>query len=184
MSDSQTPESQSPGAAPATPPDRTEHEPDLLVLTQYVKDLSFENPNAPVIFGQTQSQPKISISVDVRVNAIQEKLAEVILALKVEAMVNDKNAFLVELEYAGIANLTKEMTPEESERKFLIEVPSMLFPFARAIIAGLSRDGGFMPFLMTPIDFELLHRQRQARAAAQAAQSAAAGETSEEGAAS
>lgn len=138
----------------------------MLILTQYVKDLSFENPNSPVIFGQTQSSPKITISVDVRVNTIQERLAEVVLVLRVEAKIGDKNAFLVELDYAGIANLQGELSAEETERAYLIEAPSMLFPFARAIIATLSRDGGFMPFLMTPIDFEQLYLQRNAAAAA------------------
>lgn len=154
MSDSQTPAAPPPGV----------QQPQLLILTQYVKDLSFENPNSPVIFGQTQNQPKITISVDVKVNTIQERLAEVVLALRVEAQIGEKNAFLIELDYAGIANLQVEMSPEESQRAFLIEAPSMLFPFARAIIATLSRDGGFMPFLMTPIDFEQLHKQRQAAA--------------------
>ncbi|GAB5468791.1 MAG: protein-export chaperone SecB [Rhodospirillales bacterium] len=159
MSDSET---------PSAPPSGGK-EPDLLVLTQYVKDLSFENPNAPVIFGQTQSSPKISISVDVRVNAIQDRLAEVVLVLQIEAKVSDKSAFLIELDYAGIANLTREMTPEEAERAFLIDTPAMLFPFARSIVANLSRDGGFMPFLMTPIDFDQLYQQRQSRIAEKAA---------------
>ncbi len=155
MSDSQTP----------VPPQPGVQQTKLLILTQYVKDLSFENPNSPVIFGQTQNAPKITISVDVRVNAIQDRLAEVILALRVDAMVGDKKAFLIELDYAGIVNLQQEMSPEEAETCFLIDAPKMLFPFARAIVATLSRDGGFMPFLMTPIDFDQLYQQRKAAAA-------------------
>ncbi|MBC6404916.1 MAG: protein-export chaperone SecB [Rhodospirillales bacterium] len=139
-----------------------QQQPPMMILTQYVKDLSFENPNSPVIFGQTQTSPKIAVSVDVRVNRIQERLAEVILALKVEAQVAEKAAFLIELDYAGIANLTVEKTREEAKRAFLIDAPQMLFPFARAIVATLIRDGGFMPFLLTPIDFEHLYRQRKA----------------------
>ncbi len=173
MSDSQ---------APVLPeaPGQGVQQPRLLILTQYVKDLSFENPNSPVIFGQTQNSPKIAISVDVRVNGIQDRLAEVILALRVEAIVGDKNAFLIELDYAGIANLQVEMTPEESERAFLIEAPRMLFPFARAIVATLSRDGGFMPFLMTPIDFEQLHQQRQTAASGSPEAAESEAEVSEE----
>ncbi len=159
MSDSQ------PTQPPQTPAPGAQ-QPRMLILTQYVKDLSFENPNAPVIFGQTQKSPKITISVDVRVNPIQDRLAEVVLALRVEAVVGDKNAFLIELDYAGIANLQVDMTAEETERAFLIEAPEMLFPFARAIIGTLSRDGGFMPFLMTPIDFEQLFQQRRSAEAA------------------
>ncbi len=162
MSDSQTP----------VPPQPGVQQPKLIILTQYVKDLSFENPNSPVIFGQTQNQPKITISVDVRVNAIQDRLAEVILALRVEAKIGEKNAFLIELDYAGIVNLQVEMDAEDTERCFLIEAPSMLFPFARAIIANLSRDGGFMPFLMTPIDFEQLFHQRKAAGNAAAPETA------------
>ena len=159
MSDSETP-----AAAPAASgrQEAAQQQPPMIILTQYVKDLSFENPNSPVIFGQTQTSPKITASVDVRVNRIQELLAEVILALKVEAQVAEKAAFLIELDYAGIANLTVEKTREEAERAFLIDAPQMLFPFARAIVATLIRDGGFMPFLLTPIDFEQLYRQRKA----------------------
>lgn len=174
MSDSQTPAAPPPGV----------QQPKLLILTQYMKDLSFENPNSPVIFGQTQNQPKITISVDVKVNPIQERLAEVVLALRVEAQVGEKNAFLIELDYAGIVNLQEEVDPEEAERCFMIEAPTMLFPFARSIIAALSRDGGFMPFLMTPIDFEQLHAQRKAAAAAageQAPAETAEGEADPEG---
>jgi len=146
---------------PAGPPLQGGKEPPLIILTQYVKDLSFENPNAPVIFGQTQKSPKITISVDTRVNSIQDRLAEVVLALRVEAQVAEKNAFLIELDYAGIANLTGDLPPEEAEEAYFIEAPTMLFPFARAIVGNLSRDGGFMPFLMAPIDFEQLYRQRK-----------------------
>lgn len=154
---------------PAAPPAPGGLDPRVVILTQYVKDLSFENPNAPVIFAQQQKSPKISIAVDVRVNGIQDRLAEVVLSLKIEALIGEKNAFIAELDYAGIANLNNELSPEESEKALLIEAPAMLFPFARAIIATLSRDGGFMPFLMTPIDFEALHRQRKTRAAETAA---------------
>ncbi len=151
--------------APAAPPS-SEPEPDLVILTQYVKDLSFENPNAPMIFGKSKTPPKITISVDVKIEGIQERLAEVILALRIDATVGENKAFLIELEYAGIANLSTNLSPEESERALLIEAPAMLFPFARAVVATLSRDGGFMPFLMAPIDFEKMYIQRKEAAEA------------------
>lgn len=143
--------------------------PRLTILTQYIKDLSFENPNAPVIFAQIKGQPQIQVNVDVAASRLQEKLAEVSIRLKLEAKSEDKVAFILELEYAGLCALGGSPSQEEAERLYLVDGAQMLFPFARAILANQTRDGGFQPLLLAPLDFAALYQQRKARAAAAAA---------------
>lgn len=157
-----------PGAAPAgaAPAAATGEQPRITLLTQYVKDLSFENPNAPVIYAQLKGQPQIQVNVDVGANRLQERLAEVTLRLKLEAKAEEKTAFILELEYAGLCQLGGTPDQEETEKRYLVEAASMLFPFARAILANQTRDGGFAPLLLAPIDFGQLYQQKKARAAA------------------
>ncbi len=155
--------------APAPAAAESGEQPRLTILTQYVKDLSFENPNAPVIFAQLKGQPQIQVNVDVGANRLQEKLAEVTLRLKLEAKSEDKVAFILELEYAGLCQLGGTPDQEDTERRYLVEAAAMLFPFARSILANQTRDGGFAPLLLAPIDFGQLYLQKKARTAAAAA---------------
>jgi len=158
---------QIPAAPPAAPagaaPAGASEAPRLTILTQYIKDLSFENPNAPLIYAQLKGQPQIQVNVDVSAARIQEKLAEVTLRLKLEAKAEDKVAFICELEYAGLCSLGGQPTQQESERLYLVDGAGMLFPFARAILANQTRDGGFAPLLLAPIDFAQLFLQKKAR---------------------
>lgn len=156
-------------AAPTTPASGAGEAPRLTILTQYIKDLSFENPNAPVIFAQIKGQPQIQVNVDVAATRLQDKLAEVALRLKLEAKSEDKVAFILELEYAGLCALSTNLAQDEAERLYLVDGAQMLFPFARAILANQTRDGGFQPLLLAPLDFAQLYQQRKARAAQAAA---------------
>lgn len=156
-------------AAPTTPASGAGEAPRLTILTQYIKDLSFENPNAPVIFAQIKGQPQIQVNVDVAATRLQDKLAEVALRLKLEAKSEDKVAFILELEYAGLCALSTNLAQDEAERLYLVDGAQMLFPFARAILANQTRDGGFQPLLLAPLDFAQLYQQRKARAAQMAA---------------
>lgn len=142
--------------------------PRLTILTQYIKDLSFENPNAPVIFAQLKGQPQIQVNVDVAASRLQEKLAEVAIRLKLEAKAEDKVAFILELDYAGLCALSGNPSTEEAERLYLVDGAQMLFPFARAILANQTRDGGFQPLLLAPLDFAQLYLQRKAKGTAAA----------------
>lgn len=151
--------------APAAAAPAAGEAPRLTILTQYIKDLSFENPNAPVIFAQLKGQPQIQVNVDVAASRLQDKLAEVSIRLKLEAKSEDKVAFILELEYAGLCALGGSPSVEESERLYLVDGAQMLFPFARAILANQTRDGGFQPLLLAPLDFAALYQQRKARAA-------------------
>lgn len=132
----------------------------LRVLTQYVKDLSFENPNAPQTLGPAEEQPSINVRVDVGVRRMSATDFEVALKIGAEATVADKTMFLAELDYAGLFRLTN--VPEaDLEAVLVIECPRQIFPFARRILADATRDGGFPPLMIDPIDFVGLYQQRR-----------------------
>ncbi|EPY03163.1 protein-export chaperone SecB [Magnetospirillum fulvum] len=137
----------------------TENAPALKIHGQYIKDLSFEIPNAPQVFLEAQGEaPEIPIQVDVSAGNVGQNLFEVVLRLRVEARTSGKALFIVELDYAGLFALN---LPEDQIAPYLlIECPRLLFPFARAIIADVTRDGGFPPLVLQPLDFVALYRTR------------------------
>ena len=136
-------------------------EPQLLLNSHYIKDLSFENPHAPLIYGEMQKGPTIDVNIDVDLHHLQDQLHEVVLKLRVKATIEDKVAFLIELDMGGLATLGKQVSQEDGERMLITEVPRYLFPFARAVVGDMTRDGGFPPLLINPISFEELYRNRQ-----------------------
>jgi preprotein translocase subunit SecB len=143
--------------------------PSLNVLTQYVKDLSFENPDAPRSL-TTRTQPAINININVNAKPLQASVAaandfEVELKLDARAAEGDRTLFAVELVYAGVFRLTN-VPQEQTAPVVMIECPRMLFPFARQVIAEATRNGGFPPLLVDPVDFALLYRQSLARSGA------------------
>lgn len=133
----------------------------LRVLTQYIKDLSFENPNAPRTVGPLPEQPQIAVRVDVGAQRLGETEFEVTISLGAEAKIQNELMFLIELDYCGLFRLVN-IPGEQIEPVLLIECPRMLFPFARRIIADVTRDGGFPPLLIDPVDFVGLYQQRRA----------------------
>ncbi len=133
----------------------------VAINAQYIRDLSFENPNAPQIMAELREPPQIEVKVDVKVRNLAEHVFEVVLAMSANATVNDKNAFVVELEYAAVVTLAAELPQEHIGGILLIEIPRMLFPFARQIVGDATRDGGFPPLLLNPIDFADLYRRQQ-----------------------
>jgi preprotein translocase subunit SecB len=139
--------------------------PRLTILSQYVKDLSFENPRAPQSLQPGQARPEIQIRVDVRAQPLEAESYEVTLQLHVEAKAGVDNAFMVELTYGGVFGLLN-IPPDSLQPLLLIECPRLLFPFARRIVADATRDGGFPPLLIEPIDFVSLFRRRQQQAQA------------------
>jgi len=136
-------------------------QPQVSILTQYVKDLSFENPNAPASL-QMAEQPRIEINVNVNARRSGDDLYEVELKIEAKAMSGETTAFVVDLLYGGLFGLRN--LPEEALEPFLVvEAPRILFPFARRIVADATRDGGFPPLLLEPIDFGSLYMQQQAQ---------------------
>lgn len=139
----------------------------LTVRGQYVKDLSFENPRAPHSLIATQAAPAIEANVDLKAQKIQPELYEMTLRITARAVVDGVTLFLVDLEYAGIFHLAG--IPEEQTRPVLmVQCPTLLFPFARRVVADATRDGGFPPLMLDPIDFQTLYTQNEAKNAAPA----------------
>jgi preprotein translocase subunit SecB len=137
-------------------------QPQVGVLSQYVKDLSFENPGAPWPGGGPQGQPAINIAVDVQARRLNDENFEVELRISAEAKAQDQAVFMAEVLYGGLFLLRN--VPQESLEPFLlIEGPRLLFPFVRRVLADLTRDGGFPPLMVEPIDFAQLYRQRLAQ---------------------
>ncbi len=140
--------------------------PQLMVLAQYIKDLSFENPNAPGSLQQT-TQPQINISVNVATNPLSDTDIEVTLRLEGKAETAGSVMFNIELDFAGVFRV-QNVPQEQVQPLVLIECPRLLFPFAREIIATSVRNGGFPPLMLDPIDFVALYQQRLAQQSPQA----------------
>jgi preprotein translocase subunit SecB len=132
----------------------------LIVNAQYIKDLSFENPRAPQSLTQQTTAPAVDINVDVNAQNLSPDTYEVVLTIKASAKISDDPLFLMELVYGAVVtahNMPRDMLPAV----LLVETPRLMFPFARNIIADATRDGGFPPLMVNPIDFsELLRRNR------------------------
>ncbi len=140
--------------------------PAVGLISQYVKDFSFENPNAPAVY-QWQGQPQIDVQFNIGANQVADDVHEVVLKIDVRATSADQTAFAVELSYAGLFGLRN--IPEEQVQPFLLaEGPRLIFPFARRVLADAVRDGGFPPLLLEPIDFGALYMQQAASQAGQA----------------
>ena len=135
--------------------------PQLGVLMQYVKDYSFENPNAPRSMAPSTQQPTININIAVDAAPLTETDCEVTLRLDGRAESQGLLLFGFELLYAGVFRILN-VPPESLQPTVMIECPRLLFPFAREIIATATRNGGFPPLLLEPVDFVSLYRQRLA----------------------
>ena len=145
--------------------------PQVGMISQYVKDLSFENPNAPAVY-QWQEQPQIEVQFNIGANVVGEDVHEVALQIQVAARADGNTAFAVELLFAGLFAIRN--VPQEQLQPFLLaEAPRLLFPFARRVIADAIRDGGFPPLILDPIDFGQLYMERAAQAQAELGQSQA-----------
>jgi preprotein translocase subunit SecB len=168
---SETTPAPQPGAQPQVPP--------VLVNIQFVKDLSFEVPGAPNVYTTLRSQPQVTINLDVQARRITDGGNQYEVSLMIRAEATDPTVqpngqtpppvlFIAELTYAGVFTLTG--VPENAvEPVLLVECPRILFPFARNVVADITREGGFPPVLLQPIDFVALWQSRRAQAAAGAA---------------
>lgn len=133
--------------------------PQINIVAQYIKDFSFENPKAPDSLRPREGGPNISINVNVNATPLSETDFEVDLKLDSKATHEEEVLFNVELAYSGIFRLAN-VPKEHLHPLIMIECPRLLFPFARQIVASATRDGGFPPLLIDPVDFAALYRQR------------------------
>ena len=130
----------------------------LEILRIYVKDASLECPNAPQIFNE-QRQPQVNVQLGSAATAVAENLHEVVLTLTVEAKVEEKTAYLVEIQQAGLFAI-RGFSDEDLHRILGAFCPNALFPFAREALATLIGKGGFPPLLLNPVNFDALYFQR------------------------
>jgi preprotein translocase subunit SecB len=149
-------------------PEQATAMPHIGVLAQYVKDLSFENPNAPRSMAPSAQQPTINIQVNVDAAPMSATDFEVTLRLEGKAELQSMLLFSFEVVFAGVFRV-QNVPPESIQPVIMIECPRLLFPFAREIVATAVRNGGFAPLLLDPIDFVGLYRQRLAAQGASAA---------------
>jgi preprotein translocase subunit SecB len=160
MAENQTPAPNDAG------PNEGAGDPQLIINAQYVKDFSFENPRAPQSLIQQQKQPEVGLNVDVKARTLGQDMFEVLLTINAKAQIDDEPVFLVELSYGAVVTL-RNASEEMTAGFVLVETPRLMFPFARNIIADATRDGGFPPLFINPIDFaDLLRREQQQRVAA------------------
>jgi preprotein translocase subunit SecB len=153
-----------PGGQPVTPPPAGDQAsgqqlPQLNVLGQYVKDFSFENPNAPRSLAPTQEQPQLNIQINIGVQAIATTDFEVTLKLEGKAESKGSTLFAFDLTFCGVFRI-QNIPQEHMQPMLMIECPRLLFPFAREIVATAVRNGGYAPLLLDPIDFVTLYHQR------------------------
>lgn len=147
-------------------------QPSLIVAAQYLKDLSFENPRAPMAFQDQSTSPQISVDVNVNARGLDADVYEVELCVSATARRGEDPLFVVEAIYAGAFQI-QNVPREQLEAVMLVECPRILFPFARQIIAEATRNGNFPPLMLEPIDFFAVYQQRlqqqQAEAGAETA---------------
>lgn len=156
------------GAAPQAPPIQAR------IVSQYLKDLSFENPNVDKLLSGGGEAPKLQVHVNVAGRQIEGEMFESSIELRAEATNNVANIYVFECNYAGVFRI--ESIPKEALEPFLlISGPTMLFPFLRRLVADVTREGGYPPLMLDPIDFGALYVNRKREAQEQLAKAKGAG---------
>ncbi|MEM6474863.1 MAG: protein-export chaperone SecB [Pseudomonadota bacterium] len=153
---------------PATP-NGADDQPAAGILTQYVKDLSVENPNAPDVY-QWPDQPQIDVQFNIGAEPVSDEITEVMLKVNITASSEKGQAYLVELAYCGLVGI-RNISEDQAHAFLFAEAPRILFPFARRVIADAVRDAGFPPLMVDPVDFNGLYiQQLQAKREREAAE--------------
>ncbi|WP_260484263.1 protein-export chaperone SecB [Sphingomicrobium flavum] len=190
MADNETPENDAPKAdaptgdtpqadpvAPPPPPQaegtNPDNAPQIANLVQYVKDLSVENPNSPAVF-QWKGQPRIDVNFNIAVEQAGEGLREVILKVEAQASTEEGVQFIVDLTYAGLYGF-RNIDEAQLHPFFYVEAPTMLFPFARQVVAEAVGNAGFPPLMLEPIDFRGTYLREMANQQVPAATNGASG---------
>ncbi len=140
--------------------------PPIVINTQYIKDLSLEIPHAPEIFRNMDKNPEINIDINVNANHMHDNFFNISLKINMNGIISEQPLFLLELEYACVASLN--IPKEHVEPVLLIEIPRLLFPYARNIITNTLVNGGLPPFMLNPIDFVAMYQKRNEKPKTQA----------------
>lgn len=145
--------------------------PAVGIITQYVKDLSVENPNAPDVY-QWAEPPQVDVQFNIAAEAVSPDVHEVTLKLTLTAASQRGTMYIVDLAYTGLIGM-RNLAEEQAHAFLYGEAPRLLFPFARRVVADAVRDAGFPPLMVDPVDFNGLYAQQLA---ARRAEEAAGGE--------
>ncbi|WP_010300054.1 protein-export chaperone SecB [Candidatus Odyssella thessalonicensis] len=138
-----------------------------IVRAQYIRDLSFENPNPLAIFtSESQDQPEISVGIQAKAQNLGDRNFELILDFNIDAKRAQDTMFIVELSYGAVVTVSEDVAESDVQRSVMVDAAHLLFPFARNIIADMTRDGGYPPLMLAPIDFNNLYQQQNQQPAA------------------
>ncbi len=138
------------------------NQPAIIVNSQYIKDMSLEIPHAPEIFKEIKEQPELKVDINVETKHLENNEFNVCLNLALNGDVAGKKLFILELSYAAVVTLN--VAPEHMEPVLSVEIPRLLFPFARSIVTHSLVEGGLPPLMLTPIDFAAIYNARKAAA--------------------
>jgi preprotein translocase subunit SecB len=156
-----------PGSVIIRPGDEAASGPTIRILTQFIRDLSFENPRAPESLRPTGVQPQIDIGVELNARGRPDTLYEVDIKFSATAKIEADAVFQIELLYGGLFQITG-VDEDGMEPVLLIDCPRLMFPFVRKVVADLTMEGGFPPFMLDPIDFSQIYNARRAQIAGEA----------------
>lgn len=133
----------------------------FFIHDQYVKDLSFENPNFLIKYSEKNVKPDVSVNVSSGVSKLNDDTYEVILKVNIDSTVDKKTVFLIDLSYGALVSVDKSQQADILEPALFVHVPFLMFPFVREIIATITKNGGYPPLLLDPIDFASLYVQKK-----------------------
>jgi preprotein translocase subunit SecB len=148
------------GAKAGSQPQQGQVQLPVRIIAQYVRDLSFEAPGVEKMLGGVSEEPKLGVEVNVNARNMRERLFESALDIKARAENKDGVFYDLQVVYTGLFEIG-ELPEEALEPLLLIHAPSLLFPFARRLVADLTREGGFPPLLLDPMDFASMYHQRR-----------------------
>lgn len=134
---------------------------------QYVKDISFENPDYLIKYTEKDKQPEVSVNVETHVAKLTDENYEVSMNITAKSSLADKTVFVLELTYAALVSVAKELKQDILESVLLVHCPFLMFPFAREIVSTVTRAGGYPPLMIEPIDFASLYLAKKKEVAAQ-----------------
>ncbi|MCL2017623.1 MAG: protein-export chaperone SecB [Alphaproteobacteria bacterium] len=137
--------------------------PQFNLMSQFLKDFSFESPNVPeLFFKQENGQAKMEINIDIQIKGTENNLYMVDLIVKLHSKLeqDDKSIFMIETTYSGLVQVEKTDKEEELKRTLLIDIPALLFPSVRALVVRTTAESGFPPFAMQPVDFQKLYEEK------------------------
>jgi len=137
--------------------------PPIVIQNQYIKDLSMEIPHAPEIFKKMQGQnPQVNVEVNVEAKKLPEDhVFNAVLNIAINGDIESEKAFILELSYAAVVSL--HVPEEHTEPVLMVEIPHMLYPFARQIVAQTMSNAGLPPLLLNPIDFMAMYQAKKAK---------------------